>query len=503
MHALRLLVRVATGIALLTTALLGPTARPAAADDRNQRGQMALYFLNRARVEAGADSLAYDARLETAALAHARYIQLNHEYGHVEVSGRTGFSGISFSDRQIAAGYDRSPAGEVVAGVIAEESEPAARIEGWLSGPYHRAVLLDPRFRAVGYAGPAGGAAVAEFGDPSGPAKFVRYPGPGSTNVPRFFYGGETPNPLPPGAATPAGYPVTLIIGATQRWRVVNASISGPSGALAAYAVIDDNSYSLIPVAPLAEQTNYSVTMSGLADDASFNQTWTFTTAAALGKVALNAFALAGGGVYLGWSPTGANPPMSYGIARCHLCDGTDHVWHYVSASVTSWFDSPPLGAPMTYYVLPMGRGDEDGPPAFASLTATSNGDASKFHSQWYSQSAYPDKLHPGEVTTVWISFVNIGTAPWVRGVWGQQANLGLNLDDLTPYQLHMDANWLWNNRVATTDAQVVRPGEIGEFRFQVRAPMQPGAYSLHVRPVVDGSAWMEDNGVFLNFTVR
>src|SRR6266567_7822767 len=39
-------------------------------------------------------------------------------------------------------------------------------------------------------------------------------------------------------------------------------------------------------------------------------------------------------------------------------------------------------------------------------------------------------------------------------------------------------------------------------FSFQVRAPQTAGTYSLHVRPVIEGTTWMEDQGVFLAITV-
>src|SRR5207244_4895017 len=47
-----------------------------------------------------------------------------------------------------------------------------------------------------------------------------------------------------------------------------------------------------------------------------------------------------------------------------------------------------------------------------------------------------------------------------------------------------------------------VPPGSNGTFTFQVRAPQTSGIYSLHLRPVIDATAWMEDQGVFLTITV-
>jgi hypothetical protein len=124
------------------------------------------------------------------------------------------------------------------------------------------------------------------------------------------------------------------------------------------------------------------------------------------------------------------------------------------------------------------------------------------WHSTWQAQSPYL-VMTPGQVADFWIRFSNSGTQPWVRGVWGQQANLGLNGDDRSPYALGMAANWLWQDRLATTTAAVVQPGDIAEFRFSVRAPMTRGVYRLNLRPVIDGTVWMEDQGVFWILDVR
>ena len=124
------------------------------------------------------------------------------------------------------------------------------------------------------------------------------------------------------------------------------------------------------------------------------------------------------------------------------------------------------------------------------------------FHSTWQQQSPYLI-MAPGQISDFWIRFSNSGTEPWVRGVWGKQANLGLNGDDRSPYALGMAANWLWEDRIATTTAAVVQPGDIAEFRFSVRAPMTRGVYRLNLRPVIDGTVWMEDQGVFWIIEVR
>jgi hypothetical protein len=124
------------------------------------------------------------------------------------------------------------------------------------------------------------------------------------------------------------------------------------------------------------------------------------------------------------------------------------------------------------------------------------------WHSAWQSQSDYL-VMSPGEVADFWIRFANRGTEAWQRGVWGRQANLGLNADDKSPYRLGMAADWLWDDRIATTTAVTVAPGETAEFRFKVRAPVTAGTYRLNLRPVIDGNTWLEDEGVFWLIVVR
>jgi len=122
------------------------------------------------------------------------------------------------------------------------------------------------------------------------------------------------------------------------------------------------------------------------------------------------------------------------------------------------------------------------------------------YHSAWVSQSAYPT-LQPGQVSgSLAIVFRNTGTQTWTKGVLGQEARLAINQDDAQWAPLGV--NWLSANRVAAQSESSVPPGANATFTFQVRAPQTPGIYSLHLRPVIDATTWMEDQGVFLRITV-
>src|SRR5205807_5786727 len=110
----------------------------------------------------------------------------------------------------------------------------------------------------------------------------------------------------------------------------------------------------------------------------------------------------------------------------------------------------------------------------------------------WVGQSPYVT-MTPGQIGQFWIRFANTGTETWQRGLWGRQVNLALNGDNKQPFRLGMAVNWLWDDRIATSSAALVPPGEVAEFRFSVRAPLTRGVYLLNLRPVVDGLTWLED----------
>ncbi len=125
---------------------------------------------------------------------------------------------------------------------------------------------------------------------------------------------------------------------------------------------------------------------------------------------------------------------------------------------------------------------------------------SSGFHSQWLTQSDNPT-LKPGGMTApLTVTFKNTGTRAWARGVVGAQLNLGVVGDD-TSWGGY-GVGWLAANRVATISEQYVPPGATGTFSFSLKAPVVPGAYTLRLRPVVDGVAWLEDEGVYMQITV-
>lgn len=117
-------------------------------------------------------------------------------------------------------------------------------------------------------------------------------------------------------------------------------------------------------------------------------------------------------------------------------------------------------------------------------------------HSAWAWQSGAP-VLRPGELSDA-LTFVfrNTGTSTWRRG----DVVLGVVGDDVSWGSL--GADWPSANRVAIQHEAAVGPGALATFTFTMRAPAEPGAYVLGLRPVVEGVAWLEDDGVYTIITV-
>ena len=174
------------------------------------------------------------------------------------------------------------------------------------------------------------------------------------------------------------------------------------------------------------------------------------------------------------------------------------------------------LGASAVVAVVPPSRASaatcvgEVGPgiPPPASIPAGIPG----FHAAWYGQSGY-QALCPSQVSTAIVAYYNSGSLGWVRGVMGQVAYLGTwepePGQDL-PSVLGGDGalsspatGWPRYNRVAVQPSDYVGPGQVAWFRFIIQAPATPGTYRLAIRPLVEGSTWMEDYGVFWVLTVK
>ena len=118
-------------------------------------------------------------------------------------------------------------------------------------------------------------------------------------------------------------------------------------------------------------------------------------------------------------------------------------------------------------------------------------------HSAWVSQTAVP-ALQPAATQSVSLLFRNSGTKTWQKGVADSQVALGINGDNQTFSALGMNVGWPSANRVAVQNESAVPPGGIATFTFAIKAPFGGGLVNIPLRPVVDGVAWLEDQGIFV-----
>jgi hypothetical protein len=237
--------------------------------------------------------------IAAAAQNHADYHMLNHadpaawENGpHGEVEGKPAFTGKWPFDRMKNAGYPEYPywGGAEVMHYI---GDPVVAVDGWLSTIYHRVIPLGPYERYAGYGNGKNSETavdVMDFGSgPSSrgvwlPAKPYpqAYPVDGQVDVPTFWWGGETPDPLPPGASRPVGYPFTLQ-GVHGALVVDSLELREDGGDLVPIHPNPPdcpafNCFAVIAVEPLAPNTTYTVSASGSVDEVPFAGTWMFTT---------------------------------------------------------------------------------------------------------------------------------------------------------------------------------------------------------------------------------
>ena len=133
------------------------------------------------------------------------------------------------------------------------------------------------------------------------------------------------------------------------------------------------------------------------------------------------------------------------------------------------------------------------------------------YHSAWYGQSGYAS-LCPQQQTEFTIAFLNTGSLGWYGGVMGQAAYLGTwgpepGQDRAT--QLGGDGTegtpntgWPRFNRIAAQAEPYVGPGQVASFRSMLQAPKVAGWYRVHLRPLIEGSTWMEDQGIYWQVVV-
>jgi hypothetical protein len=524
---------------------VGAPASVAQADVVSGTQMMTLH--NQMRAAIGAPTIPMDARVTLAAQNHASYNAANRIVGHYETVGLPYYTGYGPRDRVIAAGLTTTFVSEVATG----GSSGLGGVTQLWDAPYHRLGMMHPSASSAGWGHSdlAGSSTVGDitydFGIRS--VNFVRSPAAGQTGIPTSWSGNESPNPLPAGVSGPVGYPIMVVYSGGQPVDMRAAEIVAPDGSrLPIYYApqqFERDYQVIIPQRPLAAGTTYHVRFDINVNAAMTTNEWDFTTA---GSGTNPPPPPAPSATYhSSFIDQSAWPTLAPGVAtqlqvrfrnngtatwtkgvmgsQANLGINGDNRSFSALGMNVNWL-SPDRPAAQSEAVVPPGgvatfvftvraptasgtyriplRAVIDGRTWLEDegvfLVVTTGG---TYHSNWAAQSAYPT-LAPGAVSGVlMIQFQNTGTLPWVKGTVGQQANLGVVNDDNTWSGLGV--GWLTPNRVAAQSEAVVNPSTLGTFTFQLRAPSTRGVYRIAVRPVIDGTTWMENQGVFLVVTVN
>lgn len=122
------------------------------------------------------------------------------------------------------------------------------------------------------------------------------------------------------------------------------------------------------------------------------------------------------------------------------------------------------------------------------------------YHAALYARSGNPI-LCPGSSATETVGILNTGSYGWYANRFGATAYLGIS-GDKTSVLGDEGIGWVGKNRVAVQGTDYVGPGQVAWFTFKVRAPQRAGIYRLAMKPVIEGTQWLEDEAS-LSVTVK
>jgi len=237
--------------------------------------QDALKYLNNIRAELGLTAVKMNPYLTKAAANHVAYLYSNTTWGHNEIPGEKGFTGVNPTDRFKAVGGEMS-AGEVLA-VGLPSSKDAVR--AWLNTAYHRSPLINPNTTEVGIAYSNGIAVINMTTSNDNPLEQIAiFPYDQMKDVKNSFNGVETPNPLQQFKIDESGY----IISFQPNFKVQNvfATLKDSKGNQIPLYVEGNDVWYFFPSYTLAYGEKYTVEVSYSKDEnpEKLIKKWSFTT---------------------------------------------------------------------------------------------------------------------------------------------------------------------------------------------------------------------------------
>ena len=264
------------------------------------------------------------------------------------MSGGPGFAGVDPASRDTYFGYSQNSSEDAFPGMTA-----AGSVDGWIATVYHRNPILTYANTDIGF-GLSGVNAttqsIMDFGNAHGGAPASRqlntYPAKGQNNV-GLTFGGESPNPLPPGVSS-SGYPIGL--------QIAQPANPAPGTAVAAKFQLTDSTgraiptynidatndpnpafhtadtYFMLPQQPLSPATTYNAQITGTDTQGNpFNVAWSFTTILNGSIVSVIPFDFTANSAWIQWSYAG---PLS-SIVTTQLSYGTTTAYNNTKVITT------------------------------------------------------------------------------------------------------------------------------------------------------------------------
>jgi len=134
----------------------------------------------------------------------------------------------------------------------------------------------------------------------------------------------------------------------------------------------------------------------------------------------------------------------------------------------------------------------------------TSQNKLMKFAADYHEQASYPTLIAGGNAVEWWIKFKNTGDEIWENHNNNNRiTKLALGTYSEPDMQEGRDFQCQWESptRLAVVSPACVKPGEIGTFTFNIKAPssLTPGKYQLHVTPKCPEGWLKQKDGQELN----
>jgi len=247
--------------------------------------QKLLARLNQIRKLAGLDPVELDPTLSYGCRKHSTYLVRNE--------GRRTQGGNAHREDAGARGYTPEGAKAAAASVISWGADIRA-VDNLIASLYHRLPLIDPCLKRVGIGSEKGGrfgsvvCIDSKSGEEPGDWKpeHVLYPADGQSDAGTGFVT-EHPDPIPPKAKRPVGFPVTIqfrpgdrVTGAkislTESGADVPGHVSTPEKPASGFP--QSNTICLIPAAPLKSGATYTAKVTCTLNGKPFEKEWSFTT---------------------------------------------------------------------------------------------------------------------------------------------------------------------------------------------------------------------------------